>query len=173
MVVDGRADQIYPLSFIEESNRAAFDEATFNDWNSKLNGDWVLASNTPNHPSHLFLNERFDWKMIFWSEAATIYIRTEKYPALASKTLKFLPMFLNSQKKLAELLSDIESQNGIRDLKMEIEEMLRWTHSDLRLHLWLCLVDAKLGLKKESEDRLQRILSEFPNHPLLQEFINP
>jgi hypothetical protein len=163
--VDGRADTVYPLDFVQEAVKSAGYKDSFEKFSSSA--DWVLASNQAKKESHMFLSQDPSWALLFWSESASIYVKRAAYPELAPRFLKYLPLFFSKTSRVSEIFSEVEkAPQGLFQLKAELEAMLKEADSDIRLHLWLALLESRLGLRTESEQRMRDISKRFSGHPL-------
>jgi hypothetical protein len=74
VLVDSRNDTVYPPAHVVASVRAQTDRRRFDAVRARYGGDWVLASNLPDHVSFPFLARSRDWMLVYWSEPAVVYV---------------------------------------------------------------------------------------------------
>jgi hypothetical protein len=72
--IDGRNDQVYPEAFFLQNAHAAHDPAAFAALNAKYALQWVLAANPGPGEAFAFLARDPQWRLVFWSEPAAIYL---------------------------------------------------------------------------------------------------
>ena len=90
VLVDGRNDVIYPPEFVESAVRAQVDRPAFDALMASRGGDWVLASNMPDHLGFAFLARDPAWMLVYWSEPAVVYVRRGDRPDLAGLAYRLI-----------------------------------------------------------------------------------
>lgn len=81
VLVDGRLDQVYPLPFVatciqSERTPSFLAQLPLDDVG------WALASNNDTRFTHRYLFYDPAWAEIYWSEAASVYVRRDLHPEL-------------------------------------------------------------------------------------------
>ena len=85
--IDGRNDQVYPEAFFLENVATATDPLAFAKLHAKWRFDWVLAANPGPGEAFLFLADDPHWRLVFWSEPASIFLPRDSRPDLPAYTL--------------------------------------------------------------------------------------
>ncbi len=81
VLVDGRLDTVYSAPFVATCIQAERKPALL----ARLplgNVGWALGSNGDQRWTHLYLYRDPAWAEIFWSEAASVYVRRDRHPEL-------------------------------------------------------------------------------------------
>ena len=81
VLVDGRLDTLYPPAFVATCIQAERNPAML----ARLPLDdvgWALGSNNEQRFTHRYLFRDPAWAEIFWSEAASVYVRRDRHPEL-------------------------------------------------------------------------------------------
>ncbi|HEX6835127.1 MAG TPA: hypothetical protein VF334_01070, partial [Polyangia bacterium] len=81
VLVDGRLDTLYPVTFVATCIQAERNPAML----ARLPLDdvgWALGSNGDQRWTHLYLFHDPAWAEVFWSEAASVYVRRDRHPEL-------------------------------------------------------------------------------------------
>ena len=81
MLVDGRLDTLYPPAFVATCIQAERKPALLE--RLPLEGvGWALGSNSEQRWTHRYLFGDPGWAEVFWSEAASVYVRRDRHPEL-------------------------------------------------------------------------------------------
>jgi hypothetical protein len=88
VLVDSRNDTLYPPAHVVQAVRAQIDRRAFDALLARCGGDWVLASNLPDHVSFPFLARDEEWMLAYWSEPAVVYVRRAEGRELADLELE-------------------------------------------------------------------------------------
>ncbi|MCA1663654.1 MAG: hypothetical protein LC659_05200, partial [Myxococcales bacterium] len=81
VLVDGRLDTLYPPAFVATCIQAERKPALLD--RLPLDGvGWALGSNNEQRWTHRYLFADAAWAEIFWSEAASVYVRRDRHPEL-------------------------------------------------------------------------------------------
>jgi hypothetical protein len=83
VLVDGRLDTIYPPAFVATCIQAERRPALL----ARLPLDgvgWALGSNNDARWTHRYLYRDPAWAEIYWSDAASVYVRRDRHPELVS-----------------------------------------------------------------------------------------
>ncbi|HEY2746520.1 MAG TPA: hypothetical protein VGL86_17935 [Polyangia bacterium] len=81
VLVDGRLDTLYPGAFVATCIQAERRPALLA--RLRLDGvGWALGSNNEQRFTHRYLFADPAWAEIFWSEAASVYVRRDRHPEL-------------------------------------------------------------------------------------------
>ena len=126
VLVDGRADTVYRAAFIRDALLAERDPRRFAAMRAVDHADWVLALNKSMDESHRFLAADPKWSLVYWSEAALVYVRRDAYPALEPLRFRLLPRLLfRTSAEVAPLFASLRGHPAELD-EME-RELLRLT----------------------------------------------
>ena len=81
VLVDGRLDTLYPPAFVATCIQAERKPALLE--RLPLDGvGWALGSNNEQRWTHRYLFADPAWAEVFWSEAASVYVRRDRHPEL-------------------------------------------------------------------------------------------
>jgi hypothetical protein len=170
-LVDGRNDTVYDTAFVSHCVSAQHDQGRFESLLERYNADWVLASNEPGREHYTFLARHPDWWLVYWSEAALVYVRRESYPEL--EELRF--RFIQPDNLVQSLGTAVRMTRGNREqLQTIYGELLRMGSSSphsIRLNVLMALFFNSMS--PEHQEDLDVVLSFLretaPDHPAVLE----
>ncbi len=84
--IDGRNDQVYPEAFFVQNAQATTDPAAFAALQAKYHFEWVVAANPGPGQAFLFLTQDPAWRLVFWSDSASIFLPHNARPELPAYT---------------------------------------------------------------------------------------
>jgi hypothetical protein len=169
VLIDGRSDQVYPSAFILRVLDAERSPALFAGLEREYGFDWVIACNRPGQLSHTFLASDPAWSLVYYSEAALIYVRSERYPGLA-------PLRFRVLEPVAPDLAVLRAMGGAavegptwRALAHELARARAASPLGLRILASSALFFHHSGpaYGKARDQALATLLREYPDHPVL------
>ncbi len=88
---DGRSDWVYTAEEIARSGRMPGEPATLEAERRRYGFDWLFLDNRPDDRSRLHLDRDPAWSLVFASEPALVYVRTDgEHAALARTGYRYL-----------------------------------------------------------------------------------
>jgi branched-subunit amino acid transport protein AzlD len=154
VLVDGRLDTIYPPPFVAlciqaERKPALLERLPLDDVG------WALGSNGEQRWTHRYLFSDPKWAEIFWSEAASVYVRRDRHPEL-------LPLaFATIDPAAPELAAANAVRSGdrsrIAQARDELQRMLAASPTSVRANRALAIYFHLLGRNVE-RDTVMRAL---------------
>jgi hypothetical protein len=171
VLADGRNEMVYPFSFVRQVIESEHDPRGFEALDRKYGFDWVLANNHVGFASHLFLANDSRWRLVYWSEAALIYVRAPLASRLVDHAFKWIhPASVDVS--VARAVTAASSDPAIdAELRSEIERMLEASPSGLR-SLTALIVYSHLkgeGNWPQRDAAMARLQSLFPDNPTVEE----
>jgi hypothetical protein len=126
VLVDGRADTVYRPDFVWDALAAERDAGRFAAMRAADGADWVLALGKSGDETHRFLARDPAWRLVYWSEAALVWVRADAYPELAPLALGWVPRLIDASgdavvAMLAPVTHDATARAGVE------AELLRMT----------------------------------------------
>lgn len=174
--VDGRNDMVYPPRNFMTSLQSQRRPSVFFRMQKKHNISWVVAANHLDFQSHLFLARHPQWMMVYWSEAAVVYVKRKKYstwkklsfqaihPASIDQSVfRWLRRWRKDPKKVAVLENELkrmvqESPRGIRSLLgMTLFHHLRGKAFRKQRNQWANRLKKAAGHRPEVQAFLKRL----------------
>jgi len=148
MLVDGRLDTVYPPPFVALCIQAERKPALLAELPLER-VDWALGSNGDQRWTHQYLYGDPRWAEIFWSEAASVYVRRDRRPEL-------LPLAFTTIDPAAPELS---AANAVRSrdpariaaARDELERMLTASPTSVRANRALAVYFHLLGRTVERD----------------------
>ena len=170
-LIDGRNDMVFPSTFFLSCVEAQSDIRAFAELWFETGGDWVLADNTPGRETFTFLAGHPDWWMVYWSEAAVIYVPRAAYPQLAPDALHFVRPGAEApalQDALRRVAADPAAANALRD---EIFGLADANPGSVRAHVLAFMVATFDGPAGDLVRRRhwRALLDLAPDHPAVQQ----
>lgn len=170
-LIDGRNDMVYPSAFFLRCVEAQTDIQDFAELWFETGGDWVLADNTPGRETFTFLAGHPDWWMVYWSEAAVIYVPRATYPHLADAAIRFVRPGAEApalQDALRQVAADPDLAGALRD---EIFGLVDAHPRSVRAHVLAFMVATFDGPAAEPvrQDLWRTLVRLAPNHPAVQQ----
>lgn len=165
-LVDGRHDMVFPGEHVVRCVRAQRDPAAFAALVAELPPDWVLASNTPGRESFVFLARDPSWRMIYWSEAAVVYVRAGS--PLDELAYRFL-VPADETASLARALAWAGQDPGRRAaLRGELERALSEDPDAVRPNALLAIYHHQTGDHAARDELLRRLDQLDAEHPAVR-----
>ena len=154
VLVDGRLDTLYPPAFVVACIQAERNPARLAELPLERVG-WALGSNHEVRWTHRYLFRDPAWAQIFWSEAASVYVRRDRHPEL-------LPLaFSTIDPSAPELAAANAVRSGdrarIAQARDELQRMLTASPTSVRANRALAIYFHLLGRAAE-RDTVMRAL---------------
>lgn len=171
VLIDGRTDTVYEPSFVLRCARAQREAAVFAAMRAEDGADWVLASNREGRETHTFLAEDPAWALVYYSEAAVIYVRRGAYPRIEAGALRYIrPGGLTTGvvRAVEAARGDERALAGIRG---ELEGLVEGSPGSVRLLVALAIFHhlrgpASFGARDEV---IRALRARHPGHPKVRE----
>jgi hypothetical protein len=145
VLVDGRNETLYPPDFVVRALRAEHDASTFDAMRSLDGVTWALGVNWPGKPGFGFLARDPRWSLVYWSEAATVYVRRDAHPELEERRYGMIDP-LRLQDSVVEAVRRARHDPGaLRAAQAEIDRMRADSPGSVRAATLLVLFHALQG----------------------------
>jgi hypothetical protein len=169
VLVDGRNETVYPPDFLARALAAEHDAAVFDEMRAADHASVVVAENTPSRMSHAFLAEHAGWSLVFWSDAATVYVRDDAHPELAALRYTILdPRSLDGS--VAKAMSHAgENPTIAPEIATELGRMLATDSDAVRPLVALVVFHQLRGDVAARDAALKRLVAVAPEHPAVIE----
>jgi hypothetical protein len=171
VLVDGRADTVYRPAFIWDALVAERDPARFAAMRAADGADWVLALNKPGDESHRFLAADPAWRLVYWSEAALVWVRADAYPELAPLAFRWVPRLMQrGADAIAATLAPLASEPLARaEVERELLRLIAASPDGVRANALLALFYETMGpaYRAERDRVLAHLVDVAGGHPAL------
>lgn len=166
-LVDGRHEQVFPADLVLRCFRAQHDAKSFAALIAELPPDWVLADNTPGRESFAFLARDPAWRLVYWSEAAVVYVPTgSRLDRLAFRFLVPADEAPSLARALRWAGKDPARRAAVRG---ELERILAADPDAVRPNVLMALFFHGTGDRAATDAILQRLDELDPDHPAVRE----
>jgi hypothetical protein len=166
VLVDGRLDQVYPPAFVATCIQAERNPAQLAPL--PLSGvDWAIGSNGANRFTHQYLFRDPAWAEVYYSDAASVYVRRAAHPELAP--LAFAVIDPAAPERSAALA--VQSGDGVRiaQARAELGRMLTESPASLRANSALAIYFHLLGRVAERDTVMGVLRAVAGDHPAVRE----
>ncbi len=169
VLVDGRNETVYPPDFLARAVVAEHDPAVFDEMRAADHASVVVAENTPSRISHAFLATHAGWSMVFWSDAATVFVRNDAHPELTALRYTILdPRSLDGS--VAKAMSHAGENPSIApQIIAELGRMLAIDPDAIRPLVALVIFHQLRGDIEARDAALKHVLAVAPDHPAVIE----
>jgi hypothetical protein len=165
VLVDGRLDTLYPPAFVATCIQAERKPALL----SRLPLDavgWALGSNGDERWTHRYLYRDPAWAEIFWSEAASVYVRRDRHPEL-------LPLAFTTIDPAAPELSAAEAVRSRDPARLaaahaELGRMIAASPTSVRANAALAIYFHLLGRTADRDTVMRALRAMAPDHPAVR-----
>ncbi len=137
--VDGRNDMVYPPPSFRASLLSQRRPDVFFRLQKRYNVNWVVASNHLDFQSHLFLALNTDWMMVYWSEAAVIYVKRKSYPSWKHLAYRMIHPASIDRSVYRALRQGKKDPKLVKQLHHELKRMVKASPRGLRSLLGMVL----------------------------------
>jgi hypothetical protein len=154
VLVDGRLDTIYPPAFVATCIQAERNPAML----ARLplaDVGWALGSNNEQRFTHRYLFRDPAWAEIFWSEAASVYVRRDRHPELVP--LAFAAIDPSAPELAAANAVRSGSSARVAQARDELSRMLAASPTSVRANRALAVYFHLLG-RTDARDTVMRAL---------------
>jgi hypothetical protein len=171
VLIDGRTDTVYAPSFVLRCARAQREAAAFAAMRAEDGADWVLASNREGRETHTFLAEDPAWALVYYSEAAVIYVRRDAYPQLAAGALRHI----RPAGVVTGVVRAIEAARGeeraLAGIRAELEGLVAASPGSARLLVALAVFHHLRGPAAwgARDEVVRGLRARHPDHPKVRE----
>jgi hypothetical protein len=172
VAIDGRNDLVYPPKHFMTLLKTQSDPKVFRRIQRTFHVKWVMASNHLGFRSHRFLAKHPDWAMVYWSEAAVIYVQKKHYPHLLYLTYRWIHPLSVDGSIFQTIRQHRKNPRVLRELHQELQRMLRSSPRGLRSHLGMVMYYHLLGpTYRAKRDEWGRLLHDIAGHkPAVRQF---
>lgn len=162
VLVDGRLDTLYPPAFVAnciQAERHPERLATL-----PLDGvGWALGSNGDARFTHRYLFRDPAWAEVYWSEAASVYVRRDRHPELAP--LAFATIDPAAPERSAAEAVRSRDPARIAAAHAELGRMIAASPTSVRANGALAIYFHLLGRATERDTVMRLLRAVAPDHP--------
>ena len=171
VLVDGRNEQVYPAEFLLRVFESERDPRIFSALQSEQGFDWVVACNRPGQLSHAYLSRDPRWWLVYFSEAAVIYVRADRYPQLAALRFRLLDPIAPDVAVERALAEGAVGSPQWRILESELARARAASPLGLRVLASSALFFHRSGpaFRAQRDQTFATLLGEHGGHPVLSE----
>ncbi len=173
-LVDGRNDMVYPSEFFRRCSLAQRDPAEFAALRAEVGSDWVLADNTPGRQTFLFLRDDPAWAMVYWSEAAVVYVPRDGADAeLVARAYRFVHPADPVSSVGAAAMAAQGNPSHMEQVHAELLRLVSDEPDGIRANTVLALFYDFAGepFAERRDEVVQQLLTIAPDHPAVVELV--
>jgi hypothetical protein len=165
VLVDGRLDQLYPPAFVATCIQAERDPSLLA--RLPLDGvDWAVGSNGDTRFTHRYLYRDPAWAEVYWSDAASVYVRRDRHPELAPLAFRAIDPAAPEQSAADAVRSgDPARLAAARD---ELSRMVAASPTSVRANGALAIYFHLLGRTAERDTVMKLLHAVAPAHPAVR-----
>jgi hypothetical protein len=166
VLVDGRFDQLYPPAFVATCIQAERHPELL----AHLPMDrvtWAIGSNSPSRYTHQYLFRDPAWSMVYWSEAASVYVRRDAHPELGPFAFAVVDPAAPELSAAQAVRSGDRAR--IAAAHAELGRMLAESPASLRANSALAIYFHLLHRTRERDTVMQVLRTVAGDHPAVRE----
>ena len=166
VLVDGRLEQLYPPAFVAtciqaERNPAFLAQLPLDDVT------WAIGSNGDARFTHRYLYRDPRWMMVYWSDAASVYVLRAAHPELAS--LAFVAIDPAAPERSAAEAARSPDDRYVAAARAELQRMLTASPTSLRANSALAIWFHLTGHAAERDVVMRVLHAVAADHPAVRE----
>lgn len=165
VLVDGRLDQVYPPAFVATCIQAERNPAYLPRLGAEA-ASWAIGSNHDARFTHRYLYRDPAWMEVYWSDAASVYVRRAAHPELAS--LAFVA--IDPAAPELSVAEAVRSRDPARiaAAQAELGRMVAASPTSVRANGALAIYFHLLGRTAERDTVMRLLETVAPDHPAVK-----
>lgn len=169
--MDGRNDMVYPPDSLVASMRSQQEPKIFDQWQRTYGVTCVVASNHLDFVSHTFLAREPQWMMVYWSEAAVIYVTRKHYPNLRPFRYQYIHPASVDESVYYTVRRWGHDPKHMAQLQAELQRMVEASPQGIRSLMGMVLFFHFRGraYRKQRDAWAQRLSQAAGSHPTVQQ----
>jgi hypothetical protein len=173
VLVDGRSELVYPPDFVVRCLRAEDDDATFAAMRAEDGATWAVGSNAPGRPGFGFLPQDPLWMMVYWSDAATVYVRIDAHRELEALGYRFIDVGNPVLSVVAATRKIASVPAAMAALGAEVRRMVVASPDSVRALMTVAVYDDASGPSNRAERDavLAKLLRVAGGAPTVDDFV--
>ncbi len=166
VLVDGRLDQLYPPAFVATCIQAERNPRFLAQLPLE-NATWAIGSNGDARFTHRYLFADPRWMMVYWSDAASVYVVRAAHPELAS--LAFGAIDPAAPERSAAEAARSGDAARIGQALGELRRMVTASPTSIRANSALAILFHVIGRSAERDVVMRVLHAVAPDHPAIRE----
>ena len=166
VLVDGRLEQLYPPAFVATCIQAERNP-TFLARLPIEKVTWAIGSNGDARFTHRYLFGDPRWMMVYWSDAASVYVVRAAHPELAS--LAFVVIDPAAPERSAAVAASTHDAARIGRALDELQRMLTASPTSIRANSALAILFHLSGRSADRDVVMRLLHAVAPDHPAVRE----
>jgi hypothetical protein len=166
VLVDGRLDQVYPPAFVATCIQAER-KPTFLAQLPIEHATWAIGSNGDARYTHRYLFYDPRWMMVYWSDAAAVYVERQAHPELAS--LAFVAIDPAAPEQSAAAAARSHDDRHLAAARAELQRMLTASPTSVRANSALAILFHLTGHSAERDVVMSVLHAVAADHPAVRE----